>query len=87
MTDHDDEPDDDGELERAAAIADRLDAAEVNPFALVLPRRIEPRGPAPAHHDAPPPGSRLLTGPEAIAAARRNLAEWVAAHPGADDAE
>lgn len=42
------------------------------------PDRTEPRGAFPEH--LPHPGFQVLSGPDALAAARRHLADWVAAH-------
>jgi hypothetical protein len=44
------------------------------------PTRHEPRGDAPEH--LPHPGFRLLTGPEALAIARKHLTDWIRDHGG-----
>lgn len=43
------------------------------------PARTEKRGTFPEHPD-PPRHARPLTGPEALAIARQNLADWIAEH-------
>jgi hypothetical protein len=45
------------------------------------PTRHEPRGTFPEH--LPHPGFQVLTGPEALAEARRRLADWIRDHGGA----
>lgn len=42
------------------------------------PTRAEPRGEFPQHGDRV---GRVLTGPEALAKARKRLADWIAEHP------
>jgi hypothetical protein len=43
------------------------------------PTRREARGDFPEHR--PHPGFQVLTGPEALAAARKHLADWIRDHP------
>lgn len=47
------------------------------------PDRAEPRGEFPEH--LPHPGFQVLSGPDALADARKRLADWVAAHREACD--